>query len=223
MTMEEALAELDALESDKEFCYADIAKKHGVPRSRLSRMHRGVGGSRAEAGLARRNLQPEQEAELLKYIEELIERKLPPTREMVQNHASDIARHPVSESWVTRFLHRHEDELTSQWSTSMDLQRYSADSGDKYKVYLEQLGSKIDSYEVEAEHTYNMDEKGFMIGAVGRQKRILSKRLFKKKQFKQMLQDGNREWISLLACVCADGTALPPALIYAADSKNTAT
>lgn len=41
-----------------------------------------------------------------------------------------------------------------------------------------------------------MDEKGFMIGAVGRQKRIFSKRLFKKKQFQQQLQDGNREWIS---------------------------
>ena len=102
----------------------------------------------------------------------------------------------------------------------MDRTRHAADSGDKYKAYFKQLGSKIDYYEVEAEHTYNMDEKGFMIGAVGRQKRIFSKRLFKKKQYQQMLQDGNREWISLLACVCADGTALPPALIYAADSKN---
>jgi hypothetical protein len=54
-------------------------------------------------------------------------------------------------------------------------------------VYFEHLGGKIDFYEVEPEHTYNMDEKGFMIGAVGRQKRIFSKRLFKKKQFKQML------------------------------------
>jgi hypothetical protein len=218
--MEEALAELDALESSEEFCYATIAKKHGVARSTLSRKHRGVSGSRAEASLARRNLQPEQEAELVKYIERLTERKLPPTREMVQNYASDIAGHPVSESWVARFLHRHQDELTSQWSTSMDRKRHAADSGNKYKVYSKQLGSKIDFYEVEPEHTYNMDEKGFMIGAVGRQKKIFSKRLFKKKQFKQMLQDGNREWISLLACVCADGTALPPALIYAADSNN---
>jgi hypothetical protein len=85
-------------------------------------------------------------------------------------------------------------------------------------VYFEQLDSKIGLYEVLA-HTYNMDEKGFMIGAVGGHKRIFSKRLFKK-QFRQMLLDGNREWISLLACVCADGTALLPALIYAADSKN---
>jgi hypothetical protein len=36
----------------------------------------------------------------VKYIEELTERMLPPTREMVQNYASDIAGHPVSKSWV---------------------------------------------------------------------------------------------------------------------------
>lgn len=33
-------------------------------------------------------------------------------------------------------------------------------------------------------------------------------------------QDGNREFISLLACVCADGTALPPALIYQGASND---
>jgi hypothetical protein len=31
-------------------------------------------------------------------------------------------------------------------------------------------------------------------------------------------QDGNREFIRLLACIAADGTALPPALIYKGDS-----
>jgi hypothetical protein len=46
-------------------------------------------------------------------------------------------------------------------------------------LLLEQLGSKIDFYGVEPEHTYNMDEIGFMVGAVGRQKRIFSKRSFK--------------------------------------------
>jgi hypothetical protein len=63
----------------------------------------------------------------------------------------------------------------------MDRQRHAANSSDKYKVYFKQLGSKINFYEVEPAHTYNMDEKGFIIRAVGRQKRIFSKRLFKKK------------------------------------------
>jgi hypothetical protein len=35
-----------------------------------------------------------------------------------------------------------------------------------------------------------------------------------------MIQDGNREWITTIACICADGTALTPALIYQAQSGN---
>ena len=45
----------------------------------------------------------------------------------------------------------------------MDRKRHAADSGYKYKVYYKQLGSKIDFYEVEPEHTYNMDEKGYIV------------------------------------------------------------
>jgi hypothetical protein len=33
-------------------------------------------------------------------------------------------------------------------------------------------------------------------------------------------QDGSRQWTSLLACICADGSVLPPALIYQAESGD---
>ena len=33
-------------------------------------------------------------------------------------------------------------------------------------------------------------------------------------------KDGSREFISLLACISADGTALPPSLIYKGDSGS---
>ena len=36
---------------------------------------------------------------------------------------------------------------------------------------------------------------------------------------RQARQDGNREWVSLLAAICADGTALPRGIIFA--SKNS--
>jgi hypothetical protein len=39
------------------------------------------------------------------------------------------------------------------------------------------------------------------------------------RQYKQSLHDGNREWVTLLACICADGTALPPGIIYAAAGR----
>ncbi|KAK1918708.1 hypothetical protein P3342_001757 [Pyrenophora teres f. teres] len=28
------------------------------------------------------------------------------------------------------------------------------------------------------------------------------------------IQDGNREWISVIACICGDGSSLPPGIIY---------
>jgi hypothetical protein len=45
----------------------------------------------------------------------------------------------------------------------MDRQRHAPDPGDKYTVYSEQLGNKIDFYEVEPEHTYNTDKKDLHI------------------------------------------------------------
>jgi hypothetical protein len=70
---------------------------------------------------------------------------------------------------------------------------------------------------------YNMDEKGFMLGTTGRSKRVFSKRLWQQKRTRQALQDGSREWISILASVCADGTMLSPGIIYEGKSgiQNT--
>jgi hypothetical protein len=53
----------------------------------------------------------------------------------------------------------------------------------------------------------------------GRSKRIFDKVLYGKRQYKQSLHDGNREWVTLLACICADGTALPPGIIYASAGR----
>jgi hypothetical protein len=127
------------------------------------------------------------------FIDELAERHLPPTGEMVKDFASTIAGFKVSDSWVSRFLYRHDDKLTSQYTTSMDRNRYAADSCNEHELYYDALHDKITYYKIGPEHTYNVDEKGFMIGAVGRQKRIFSKRWWNKKPFKQMLQDGSRD------------------------------
>ena len=62
-----------------------------------------------------------------------------------------------------------------------------------------------------------MDEKG-LIGITGRSKRVFSRRMWEQKEVRAAIQDGPREWITLLACVCADGSVLPPSLIYQATS-----
>jgi hypothetical protein len=61
---------------------------------------------------------------------------------------------------------------------------------------------------------YNMNEKGCMLGILTRSKQVFSKRLYEEGKIKTHIQDGNRKWVTLLACICADGSAFNPALIY---------
>jgi hypothetical protein len=217
--IDDALAAIKALKPGEKLVYQKIADQHKVDRSTLSRQHKRVQAPRAVKDSSQQKLTPQQEAELVQYIEELTARRIPPTREMIRNFASAVAQEPVSESWVTRFINRHAIHLISQYSTGMDANRHNADSFVKYKLYFDSLQAKIAEYDVEVENTYNMDEKGFMIGTTSRTKHVFSRRMWEKKEVRETLQDGNRAWVTLLACVCGDGSALPPGLLY--ESANS--
>jgi hypothetical protein len=67
---------------------------------------------------------------------------------------------------------------------------------------------------------YNMNEKGCMLEILTRSKQVFSKRLYEVGKIKAHIQDGNREWVTLLVGICADGSALKPALIYQSDSDS---
>jgi hypothetical protein len=63
-----------------------------------------------------------------------------------------------------------------------------------------------------------MDEKGFLIGRLTKSKRIFLQDLRGSGKLIGVSQDGSREWITIVAAICADGTTLPPLLIYQSDS-----
>ncbi|KAF2624879.1 hypothetical protein BU25DRAFT_298792, partial [Macroventuria anomochaeta] len=109
---------------------------------------------------------PQQELDLVEYIKQLTTRHIPSNRRMVRNFASSVAQNPCSDTWITRFLHRHRNQLTSQWTTGMDSNCHNAESGYKYKLYFDLLQQKVAEYEIEPEHMYNMDEKGEVLGTV---------------------------------------------------------
>ena len=82
------------------------------------------------------------------------------------------------------------------------------------------MSRKIKEFDVLPRDTYNMDEKGFMIRVIRKTKRAFNKVLYKKRQYKQASHDANREWVTVIGAICADGSHLPPAVIYSADSDN---
>jgi hypothetical protein len=209
-----ALAAIEALEPGEKIVYTQIAKRYGVERSTLARRHQKLSTSREERYQNQQALHPHQELELVRYIKRLTERGLPPTRAMIRRFASDIAKRELGKGWVNRYIKRHKIDLISRWATGIDRARHQADSQSKYILYFELVRSKLAQYDIEPRNTYNMDEKGFMLGILTRLKRIFSRALYESQKIRAHIQDGNREWITLLACICADGSALDPAIIY---------
>ncbi|KAF2802744.1 uncharacterized protein BDZ99DRAFT_466981 [Mytilinidion resinicola] len=82
--MEAAFAELDLMEKKM---YTEVAKKHGIDRTTLSRRYRGITKSKAEAYNSQKLLSPGKTKALIKYINNLSERGLPPTHQMIRNLA----------------------------------------------------------------------------------------------------------------------------------------
>jgi len=82
------------------------------------------------------------------------------------------------------------------------------------------LQEKVEKYHIRPSNIYNFDEKGFLLGICRTMKRIISINQLRTKKLLGANQDGSREFISLLACICADGTTLPPGLIYQGKSGD---
>jgi hypothetical protein len=218
--IEAALAAIEALESGKKLVYTHIAAKYGVDRRTLARRHPGVTVSRDTQAQNLQALHPQQEQELVRYIECLTSRGLPPTRPMIRRFASDITKKEIGRGWVDRFMQRHQVDLIPRWANGIDRPRYLADSGSKYKLYFDLMVDKITYYNVKPRHIYNMDEKGFMLGILSRSKRVFSRRLYEEGKLKAHIQSGNREWITLLACICADGSHIEPSIIFQSASGS---
>jgi hypothetical protein len=77
----------------------------------------------------------------------------------------------------------------------------------------------VQKHHIKPANMWNFDEKGFMLGICQATKRIVPVKHLQGK-CRGTVQDGSREFISVLACVNATGECLPPALIYQGDSGD---
>jgi hypothetical protein len=155
-SIEAALAAIESLNPGEKLVYAQIAREYDVEPTTLARRHKGASISSSLDAQNRQALHPQQEQELLRYIERLTKRGLPPTRAMIRNFASQIAQRELGVHWVDRLIQRYPEQLISKWTTAMDKSRHKADSESKYSLYFNLLREKIDQYHVEARHVYNM-------------------------------------------------------------------
>ncbi|KAF2801925.1 uncharacterized protein BDZ99DRAFT_211304, partial [Mytilinidion resinicola] len=121
--IEAALAELRLNPNRK---IQDVATEHGVNRSTLSKRHRGKTTSKENSYNSQQLLKPGQTRALIKYINDLSERGLPPTQAMVRNIAQEIAGKRPGGNWVSRWVKRNEKHLKSAYLNPIDKARKRA-------------------------------------------------------------------------------------------------
>jgi hypothetical protein len=93
----------------------------------------------------------------------------------VSEIASQLGGRAPGHNWCSRFVERHGDELDSRSLNSLDLERQQADSVTSFERYFPIIGDKIEEYGILPENTYNMDEKGFLLGRIIKARRIFQK------------------------------------------------
>lgn len=94
---------LETIGSQEAPNYSEYARQFNVPRSTPSKRHRGVQGSNDDTREKNSLLSRIQKLELVKYINMLPARGLPPTNTMVNNFARDISGEKPGKNCVLAF------------------------------------------------------------------------------------------------------------------------
>uniref|UniRef100_A0A093XUI9 HTH CENPB-type domain-containing protein n=1 Tax=Talaromyces marneffei PM1 TaxID=1077442 RepID=A0A093XUI9_TALMA len=123
-----ALEALRSLKPDEKPNISLVARTYGVNQSNLSKRFRGVTGSKEAQYNNQRLLSKEQSRTLIKWINQLTERGLPPTNSMLENFAREISGKEPGKNWASRWLKAHSDKVISRYSKGLDSDRKKADS-----------------------------------------------------------------------------------------------
>jgi Tc5 transposase DNA-binding domain len=122
--MERALAECQL--SDKPN-YAYLAVKYTLDRTTIMRRHKGQSRSRAQfLSESSQCLTIEQEAVLIKHINRMTDRNIPPTAQIVRNLAEEMIGREVGKNWTGEFVHRYRQTLKSVYLSNIDHKRVKA-------------------------------------------------------------------------------------------------
>ncbi len=139
-SIETALADLALQDSSN---YTATAKKFNINRSTLSRRHRGKTVFVKESKQTTSILSNQQEKELIRYINKLIERGIPSFNAMIRVFAYNISGKQPGKNWSYEFVRRHSDILQSKFLQGADLERKKADNAYQYQLYFDLVSAFI--------------------------------------------------------------------------------
>jgi hypothetical protein len=123
--------------------------------------------------------------------------------------AGEISGQQVGGSWPKRFLKRHLD-LRMKKTVGLEKARAKALNQVVVDEFFDMLADVIKEYSIQLENLYNMDEKGIQLGIGAR----ITAMIDRDQKAVYSIEDGNRELVTIIEAICADGSILHPSVIF---------
>ena len=210
---------LQAIQKPQELSVRCAAIIYNVPRTTLQRRRAGRQSTR-DTHPKSSNLSKIEDQTLVQYISKLDQQGLAPTLYSVENMANQLraARDadPVGPRWASNFVKR-EPGLKSRVTRQRDRQRVLCSDQGVIGPWFDLVQNVKAKYGILDEDTYNFDETGFTMGVGNRLKVVTAS---ERRTEPIGVQQGDREWVTLIAAINAMGWAIAPYLIFKAKNHD---
>jgi hypothetical protein len=208
------LLALQALQNDPELKLRRAAEIYKVGRMMLWRRQKGI-QSRRDWIPESRKLSDLEEQIIVQFILDLDSRGFPPrlrgVEEMANRLLADRDAPPVGKRWASNFVKRQK-ELKTRFFRRYDYQRAKCEDPTIIRNWFRLVENTIAKYGVRSDEIYNFDETGFMMGVIASGMVVTGT---ERRGRPKSVQPGNREWITVIQAINAEGQAIPPFIIGA--------
>jgi hypothetical protein len=208
------LLALQALQNDPNLALRRAAKIYKAPYSSLWRRYHGI-AARCDLVPKSRKLSDLEEQIVIQFILDLDSRGFPPrlrgVEEMANRLLADRGASPVGKCWASRFVKR-QPELKTRFCRKYDYQRAKCEDPTIIRNWFRLVENTIAKYGITLADIYNFDETGFMMGVIASGMVITGA---ERRGNPKLVQPGNREWVTVIQAINAEGWAIAPFIVVA--------
>jgi hypothetical protein len=208
------LLALQALQNDPKLSLRRAAQIYKVNYYALRRRRNGIQSRRDWIPKSRR-LSDLEEQIIVQFILDLDSRGFPPrlraVEEMANRVLADRDAPPVGKRWAHNFVRRHHD-LKTRFFRKYDYQRAKCEDPTVIRDWFRLVANVIAKYGIRSDDIYNFDETGFLMGMIASGMVVTGS---ERRGRPKSVQPGNREWITVIQAINAEGWAVQPFIIGA--------
>ena len=161
-----------------------------------------------------RKLTPTEEQTIVQHILDLDSRGFAPRLCEVGDMADKLMAakggQPVGKNWPARFVTRT-SKLKMAFNRAKDRQRILQEDPKVIGAWFKLVEGTKDKYGISDQDVHNFDETGFQMGVIGSMKVVTGS---ERRSRPNLIQPGDREWVTVIQSICSSGEATPPFIIY---------